>query len=253
MRPLKVTQTSRAERHTMNVVLIISVLLLAFTAFAFYRWSRKPSSEDTEHYLMPPRSGGLFSHQGSVSANAPATNATADTDKQIAERRAALIKRAAEGDQSTLAEAHMTGDATLYREVLDALTARASENSEHLHALAARIKGSGELRASAMLAAGLIEAWRQAPERPALVEMLHIAALADDAAIYQQAIEVALQVWRDGRLPQISSEELHALIENEYWTLASEAKRSGEGFVLKRMLVSVRRELATAKPRASAE
>jgi hypothetical protein len=83
--------------------------------------------------------------------------------------------------------------------------------------------------------------------------MLHIAALSDDAAIYQQAVETVLQVWRNGRLPEISSEELYALIENQYWMLASEAKRSGAGFVLKRRLVSVRRELAAAARRASNE
>ncbi len=233
----------------MNAVLIISVLLLAFTAFALYRWPRQPSNEDTTNYFAPPRSGGLFSHQAAVSAN---TRLTAP-DNRLAEQRAALLARAAEGDQAALAEAHASGDAAFYREVLDTLTAQAAENDQNLQALASHITRSGELRASAKLALALIEAWQRSPDKGALGEVMHLAALADDAAIYQQAVETVLQVWRDGRLPQVQVGELYALIENQYWMLGSEAKRSGANFVLKRMLVNVRRELAAAARRASAE
>lgn len=235
----------------MNAVLIISVLLFAFTAFALYRWPRQPSNEDTTNYFTPPHSGGLFSHQAAVSANA--SLATAETDHRVAEQRAALLARAAEGDQAALAEAHATGDAAFYREVLDMLTAQATESDENLQALASHITRSGELRASAKLATALIEAWQRSPDKGALGEVMHMAALADDAAIYQQAVETVLQVWRDGRLPQVQAEKLYALIENQYWMLTSEARRSGANFVLKRMLVSVRRELAAAARRAPAE
>ncbi len=235
----------------MNAVLIISVLLFAFTAFALYRWQRQSSNEDTTNYFAPPRSGGLFSDQAAVGADASLTGAA--TDHQAAEQRAALLARAAEGDQAALAEAHAIGDAAFYREVLDALTEQAAENDENLRKLTSHIAQNAELRASAKLAMALIEAWQRSPDKRVLAEMMHIAALADDAAIYQQAVETALRVWRDGRLPQVQTGELYALIENQYWMLGSEAKRSGASFVLKRMLVSVRRELAAAARRASAE
>src|SRR5437868_14945984 len=122
MRPIKITRKSRAERNTMNAVLIISILLLAFTAFALYRWPRRPSNEDTQPYFVP-RSGGLFSDQAAVSANASLTCAT--IDNRAAEQRAALLARAAEGDQAVLAEAHAISDADFYREVLDVLTGQA--------------------------------------------------------------------------------------------------------------------------------
>jgi hypothetical protein len=236
----------------MNAVLIISILLLlALTAFFLYRWQRKLSDKNTSSYITPPRSGGLFGNQSSISANAPLSSAEAE--KQSLERRTALISRAAQGDQTALNEAQAVGDTGLYQKVLDTLVARASGNDENLRALASHIIQRSELRASARLAAALIEAWQCLPNKRALAEMLHIAALSDDAAIYQQAVETVLQVWRNGRLPEISSEELYALIENQYWMLASEAKRSGAGFVLKRRLVSVRRELAAAARRASNE
>src|SRR2546421_12320206 len=111
MRPIKITRKSRAERNTMNAVLIISILLLAFTAFALYRWPRQPSNEDTPDYFAPPRSGGLFSDQAAVSANASLTSAT--TDNKTAEQHAALLARAAEGNQAALVEAHVTGDPAL--------------------------------------------------------------------------------------------------------------------------------------------
>ena len=93
--------------------------------------------------------------------------------------------------------------------------------------------------------------WQKAPERYAIGELLHIAALSDDAAVYQKAVEATLQAWHAGRLAWASPHNLHALIESEYWILAPEARQAGAGFVLKRMLVTARRELATAAQQAS--
>src|SRR6185436_7056240 len=133
----------------MNAVLIISVLLLAFTAFALYRWPRQPSNEDTTDYFTPPRFGGLFSNQAAVSSHESLPRVT--TDNQTAERRAALRARAAEGDHATLAEAQALGDAAFYREVLDKLAAQAAQNDENLSALVSHISQNNELRASPKL------------------------------------------------------------------------------------------------------
>ena len=235
----------------MNAVLIISVLLLALIAFVFSRRPRKLSSEDRPDYFAPPHARGLFSEPNSIGTKAGLTSAEAN--HQAATQRAALMARAAAGDQTSLTEAHASGDKVLYGEVLDTLVEQASENDESLRALASHIAQQGELRANVKLASALIEIWQRSPNKRLLIEMLHVAALADNGVIYQRATEAALQVWRDGRVPQVTAQELYALIENQYWMLASEVKRSGAGFVLKRMLVSVRRELAAAAQRVSAE
>jgi len=107
------------------------------------------------------------------------------------------------------------------------------------------------VRANATLAETVLARWQKAPERYAIGELLHIAALSDDAAVYQKVVEATLQMWRAGRLAWGLPHNLRALIESEYWILVPEARQSGAGFVLKRMLVTVRRELATAAQQAS--
>jgi hypothetical protein len=73
--------------------------------------------------------------------------------------------------------------------------------------------------------------------------MLHIAALSDDAGVYQAAVDATLNSWRRGTLQQISSPELQAILEGEFWVLSAKTRNSGAGFLLKRTLASVRREL----------
>jgi hypothetical protein len=97
----------------------------------------------------------------------------------------------------------------------------------------------------------LIEEWKSAPGQQTLAEMIHFAARADDAVIFQEAVEAAMSCWRAGGLPQMSGAQLLALLESAYWLIAPEARSSGAGFVLKRTLVEVRRELSAANRRAS--
>ena len=74
--------------------------------------------------------------------------------------------------------------------------------------------------------------------------MLHTAALSDDAATYETAVELALQSWREGKLRDVSAVELQSLFSGEFWLLSSAARSSGAGFVLKRTLANANRELA---------
>jgi hypothetical protein len=78
--------------------------------------------------------------------------------------------------------------------------------------------------------------------------MMHIAALSDDAVVYQRAVELAIAYWLKGNLIEFSPEELIELFDSQFWILAPEARRGGAGFALKRKLAGVRRELATTTP-----
>ena len=73
--------------------------------------------------------------------------------------------------------------------------------------------------------------------------MLHLAADTDDAETYNSAAELALNVWQEGKLPDVSAAELHSLLNSEYWLLSSRTRSSGAGFILKRTLSRARREL----------
>ena len=159
-----------------------------------------------------------------------------------------MLELAKAVDLNSLSAAQATHDAKLYADVLNALFEWASDRQENLAALVSHISKSNELRASRQLAQRLIEICKTAPDRRSTTAMIHIAALSDDAETYEQAIETALEVWRSGRLPGLNPDELVELFISQYWVIAPEARRGGVGFALKRRLLGIRRELATATP-----
>jgi hypothetical protein len=93
------------------------------------------------------------------------------------------------------------------------------------------------------LAEALIGSFRNTADRDSTVELLHTAALSDDAETYGRALEAAMQAWRERKLGDLSATELQALFMSEFWVLSSGTRTSGAGFVLKRTLSSVQREL----------
>jgi len=94
-----------------------------------------------------------------------------------------------------------------------------------------------------------IEAFQKSPNRNSTAELLHAAALSDNAKTYGRAIQLVLLSWRDGSLSDFSAQELQSLFNGEYWVLSSHTRTSGAGFVLKETLSSANRELeATNNP-----
>ena len=88
-----------------------------------------------------------------------------------------------------------------------------------------------------------IRAFQESPDRSSAANLLHIAALTDNAKNYGRAIELVLMSWRDGSLADLTAVELQTLINSEYWLLSSHTRSSGAGFVLKRTLSTANREL----------
>jgi hypothetical protein len=102
-----------------------------------------------------------------------------------------------------------------------------------------------ELRVTRALATAAVSSWSAAPDRSTTAKALHFAALSDEADLYRETVDQALQFWRAGKL-KISAVELRTLFDGEFWILSSRSRSSGAGFVLKRTLDSARRELETA-------
>jgi hypothetical protein len=88
-----------------------------------------------------------------------------------------------------------------------------------------------------------IKAFQQSPNRNSTAELLHTAALSDNAKNYGRAIELVMLSWRDGTLAGLSAKELQSLFNSEYWVLSSHTRTSGAGFVLKETLSSANHEL----------
>jgi hypothetical protein len=230
----------------MNTLFFISILLLAIAAFALHRWKRRISPKDPD-FLSEPRSfDGLFAEQH---AEEMKLFARSEAERRNQEKRRRLLGRATEGDKTALDEAREYGDAPFYRETLQTLVARAEGDDESLRSIAEYIIDSRALRSSGEFAEMMVVRWSEAPDRLSFVSALHLVALSDDAAVFKRAVEVALKLYSDGRLPRISAEDLLATVESAYWLIDAEVRSSGSGFLLKRLIADVRRELAAASRR----
>ena len=152
------------------------------------------------------------------------------------------MERAALRELAALDEA--AGDRNLYNEVLDEFVRHAQTSHEALRSLVTHISESKQLRSNARLARALIEGLKQSAGRRAIADALHVSALSDDAAVYEQAVEKSVESWQSGEATELKSEDLLALIESQYWVLAPEARRSGAGFALRQALERCRRQLA---------
>ena len=91
----------------------------------------------------------------------------------------------------------------------------------------------------------VIQTWCESPDKKSTATMLHLAANADDADTYREAVELALNAWQRGSISNLSAVELQTLLHSEYWLLSSRTRSSGAGFVLKRTLLQAKRELET--------
>jgi hypothetical protein len=225
----------------MVTLLITSFLLLAGITYVIYLRQRASSKTDAGFSLPPPPTVRLFDDDGLNEAHQRELTSAGNA---ASERRRALLERAGAGDKEALRGANETDDAALYDEVLNVLIERADSEKRLLALVSYIARSDKHLRVNSLLAEKFIESWKASPDRNSTAEMLHIAALANDASVYQAAIETAYQYWRDRRLQQISAIELRQLFESEFWILAPAARNSGAGFVLKRKLAQLRRKLA---------
>lgn len=233
----------------MNTILFISIFLLAVVAFALRRRKRRTAPKEPDFFPERRSFEGLFAEQH---AEEMKLLAQAEAERRAGEERLGLLGRAAEGDKAALNEAHKRGDAEFYREILRKLVAHAEGDEEALRSIAEHILDSRALRSSGEFAAIMIERLSAAPDQTSLARMLHLAALSDDATVFKRAVEVALNLFGGGRLPRVSAEDFLATVESAYWLIGAEVRSSGSGFLLKRLIVDVRRGLAAASRRSGA-
>jgi hypothetical protein len=217
--------------------LLITVVFIAGSVLALYFRQRVPGQGRSDRTLPPPPEyRGLFDAQPDETRPGLSSKAEADL------KRERLIERAALRELAALDEA--AGDRNLYNEVLDEFVRHAQTSHEELRSLVTHISESKQLRSNARLALALIERLKQSAGRRAIADALHVSALSDDAAVYEQAVEKAVEFWQAGEATELKSEDLLALIESQYWVLAPEARRSGAGFALRQALERCRRQLA---------
>ena len=214
----------------MVTLLITSVFVFGLIAIAIFFWQKAANTSQPIELPLPPQPAGLFSDFKPAELPSP----TEDPKK-------AVIESATKGDKNALAEAHALNDSTFYEEVLNLFIAQI-DSEPKLLSLVSHVTRN-ELPVTKALAQRSIDYWKDSPDRNSTAKMLHLAALSDDAETYRLAVELALNSWRSGKLPDISAVELQALINGEFWVLSANTRSSGAGFVLKRTLAIARREL----------
>ena len=224
----------------MITILILIVLGLVVAGIGLAMFSNRQLPPGASQFNFSGHSPeGLFGAESCASAPDPSLE------------RQTLFDRAAAGDHSTLTEARAMRDAAFYDSVLNALIERTSSCQQDFDSLVRHVLDNGDLPANASMAERALAQYKAGPGRGGLADTLHLAALSDDAAIFEKAVETILQLWSEDRIPDVSSAVLLQLFESEYWVLGAEARRSGPGFTLRRRLAEVRRQLAAAALPAS--
>ena len=214
----------------MVTLLITSVFVFGLIAIAIFFWQKAANTSQPIELPLPPQPAGLFSDFKPAELPSP----TEDPKK-------AVIESATKGDKNALAQAHALNDSTFYEEVLNLFIAQI-DSEPKLLSLVSHVTRN-ELPVTKALARRSIDYWEDSPDKNSITKMLHVAALSDDAETFQQAVEIALNSWRNGKLPDVSAVELQSLINGEFWVLSSNTRSSGAGFVLKRTLATAKREL----------
>ena len=227
----------------MVALLFTAIFIVGLLAIVLYFWA--PRARRSEQNLLPPLQSlrGLFSDEyGIESAALPAAQSEPEADRESA--HISLRERAKSGDKGALNAAYALRDRSFYNELLDEFIT-AIDGDAALLSLVSYITRN-ELPLNRKLAEAVITTWRNSPDRSSTATTLHLTALADDANLYRDTVEMTLQLWQQGLLPNVSAAELKALFDGEFWVLSAQTRNSGEGFVLKRTLANARRELETA-------
>ena len=215
------------------LVLVLAILL--FSGIGLYFW-QKTARDNSERILPPsPDFYGLFAEQ-------PGKNEMKQEDierRQLLE--SSLLDRARTGDKSALIDARKSGHADSYDRILNELVERVDSDAALLSLMS--YVAQNELPVSGALAKAAVASWQKSPSREGTAKAVHFAALSDDAGLYGGTVELVLEFWRDGKLANVSADELRALFDGEFWILSARTRSSGAGFVLKRTLANARREL----------
>ena len=214
--------------------LVLGILLLS--GVGLYFWQK--STPDNSERILPPSPDfyGLF---GELPAK---TDMKTQADMERAALVASsLLDRAIAGDKTALSEAKESGDAALYDRILNKLVERLDSDAALLSLMS--FVAQNELPVSVTLAKAAVASWQESPSRDGTPKALHFAALSDDPDLYGGTVELVLELWREGKLANVSANELRALFDGEFWILSARTRSSGAGFVLKRTLANARREL----------
>jgi hypothetical protein len=232
----------------MTTFIFILFLLLTTAAIVLRFSKRQPDRQEISRHFPASQFDGLLAEQ-----HAEEVKALAEEDARLSDAaaRMRLLERAVKGEPEVLNEAQQLNDSQFYNQVLQAIFTQANGNPKLLRSTVEYIVGSRKLRTSREFAEAAVALWAEFPSQFTLADMLCLAALAGDEAVFKLALNTALKLWRENRIEKISAQSFLATVESAYWLVASEVRGSGSGFLLKQAIADVRRELAAADRRSA--
>jgi hypothetical protein len=228
----------------LSLILLIIAALLVTAAIILKRRQQQQLTGRPQRELNQRPARSLFAETQQALDETISRSLAEPPAQSYMQQRSAFMARTATGDLTVLEDAHATGDAALYRVVLNDLVERMARADEKLNALVTFVESHNTLRGSVELAEAYSAVWQEAPDRGRTATMLHLSALADDADTFRKAAEIVALFWQNGQLPELTGEELRTLIDTQFWLISSDARRTGAGFMLKQRLASLRTELA---------
>jgi hypothetical protein len=225
----------------MVTLLFTSLFVLILLAIAIYFW-QKTTTPSKPEVLPDARRRALFPEGTPAGIALLEADLKAREATEAEQRRRQLFYRAHVGDKATLLEAQ--ADAAVYEGVLNVLTSHTGSQAALLSLVSFITRN--RLQVNKALAEKFVDSQSNGLRRSTVAQMLHVAALADDANVFQKAVSLALKAWRSGTLSDITAQELQAILDGEFWILSTSTRSSGSGFLLKRELADARRELNAA-------
>jgi hypothetical protein len=90
--------------------------------------------------------------------------------------------------------------------------------------------------------AGFMTIWRDLPSRKNTLELLYIASQSENATVYNDVAKSVLESWYNGKINNLSAEDLAQMLESHFWLLPGEQRTSGISFGLNQEIASLRRK-----------
>ena len=221
----------------MFLLFTIFLILVAIGSVSFFIIRRKslpPAQPDS--FELPNNYRSLFEpDEAELRVWQREQDEKAQAERQ-AELRQNLLRRAEEKDLNALLEAKIYGDSRLSDEVFQILLQKDADK------LADFVTRNG-LTANADLVELSAKKLSENPTLDNLLKSVHLSALTNSAEIFLQVLETTNELYKAKRLNEISGEKLIEIFDSHYWLLATDARVSGAGYLLKERMTSVRREI----------
>jgi len=86
-------------------------------------------------------------------------------------------------------------------------------------------------------------AWEPAPDRKRTIELLFLAAVAENAKIFSEISENVIKLWRENRIENLEAQDLADLLDSHFRILPQQERASGALFWLREEIENLRREV----------